>query len=193
MRKENIRAIKTKSSIKKQFLNLLKNKSLDLISVIDIARECKVNRNTFYLHYKSINDLFFSLKQEIFSLFLSPLQTFTIDELTYNIDIILSLYSNIFSTRQNVKTFLFEIKESDTILNELENEISNIVFKRYKKTIYTQEYRYKVNIMFIVFGYFHSIKQYVLSNNSNFEIFSERISLLLNKGLYKTYNHTLHR
>jgi AcrR family transcriptional regulator len=77
MRKENIRAIKTKSSIKKQFLNLLKNKSLDLISVIDIARECKINRNTFYLHYKSINDLFFSLKQEIFSLFLSPLQTFT--------------------------------------------------------------------------------------------------------------------
>ena len=193
MRKVNIRTLKTKKRIKKEFLNLLKNKSFDLVNVVEIAKLCNINRNTFYLHYKSINDLFFSLKEEYFKVFLSPLDTFTIDEITYNPDILLSLYSNNFINKSLLKTFLFEIKESDAILDELLNTISDKLFERYKKVIYSQEYKYKINIHFIIFGYFYSLKQYVLSSNDDFEEFTNRISLLLNKGLYQTYKHTLYR
>ena len=44
----------TRNAIRKGFLELLEQRSLDKISVVDIAEHCGINRNTFYYYYCDI-------------------------------------------------------------------------------------------------------------------------------------------
>lgn len=47
----------TKKAIVETFLELLKEHSLDKITVKDIVEKCGINRNTFYYYYRDIYDL----------------------------------------------------------------------------------------------------------------------------------------
>ncbi len=47
----------TKRALAASLKKLLSQKTLDKITVIDIAEECEVNRQTFYYHFKDIYDL----------------------------------------------------------------------------------------------------------------------------------------
>jgi AcrR family transcriptional regulator len=47
----------TKKAIIAEFLELLREQSLDRITVKDIVERCGINRNTFYYYYKDIYDL----------------------------------------------------------------------------------------------------------------------------------------
>ena len=62
---EDLRVIKTKGYIKNAFLELLKEKNYAKVSVKDIASLASINRNTFYLHYSSKDDLVSSLVNEV--------------------------------------------------------------------------------------------------------------------------------
>ena len=62
---EDLRVIKTKEYIKNAFLELLKEKNYAKVSVKDIASLASINRNTFYLHYSSKDDLVSSLVNEV--------------------------------------------------------------------------------------------------------------------------------
>lgn len=54
---------KTEELIIKTFLGLVEEKSLDKITIQDIADQCGINRNTFYYHFDDI----YSLIETIFS------------------------------------------------------------------------------------------------------------------------------
>lgn len=56
--KKDLRVIKTEESIRKALLNLIKTKSLDSITVAELCRLAKINRGTFYIHYKGVHDVF---------------------------------------------------------------------------------------------------------------------------------------
>ena len=57
MRKEDLRIIKTKQSIKESFIELVEVKGYNRVSVTDIVNKANINRNTFYLHYEDKEDL----------------------------------------------------------------------------------------------------------------------------------------
>lgn len=44
----------TKNLIKKEFLKLAEKKSLNNITITELAEKCDINRNTFYYHYDDI-------------------------------------------------------------------------------------------------------------------------------------------
>lgn len=56
--------MKTKELIFKTFIEILKEKPFDKITVKDIVDKCQINRNTFYYHYSDI----YELLEEIFSM-----------------------------------------------------------------------------------------------------------------------------
>ena len=64
MRKEDLRVIKTKISIKDSFIDLVKEKGYNKVSVTDIVKKANINRNTFYLHYEDKEDLIKTLISE---------------------------------------------------------------------------------------------------------------------------------
>lgn len=52
----------TKKAITEAFIALLNKKTLDKITVVDIAEKCGINRNTFYYYYSDI----YALVEEVF-------------------------------------------------------------------------------------------------------------------------------
>ena len=64
---EDRRVAKTKKAIKKVFLELLKDKNLNKISVAELSREADLGRGTFYLHYTDVYDLYNQIEDELYS------------------------------------------------------------------------------------------------------------------------------
>ena len=62
--KTDLRVIKTINLIKEVFLDLLKTKPLEKITVAEISRTAQINKGTFYLHYRDIYDLYDTLLRE---------------------------------------------------------------------------------------------------------------------------------
>lgn len=75
-KKEDLRIRRTKKGIKDAFLELLEKKSIDDITISEIAKIANVNRKTFYRHYPTkyqivediindaLNDLIFELEND---------------------------------------------------------------------------------------------------------------------------------
>lgn len=61
----------TKTAIKETFLDLLRAKPFDKITIRDIVETCGINRNTFYYYYSDIYDLL----EEVFKKELTELLT----------------------------------------------------------------------------------------------------------------------
>lgn len=59
-------SIETENEIQLAFLNLMKTKDLDKISIADIAKEAKIERSTFYFHYRSIDYLILDISKGLF-------------------------------------------------------------------------------------------------------------------------------
>lgn len=54
----------TKKAIRESFLKLLEQKPLNKITVRDIVTDCGINRNSFYYHYRDIQELCEELLRE---------------------------------------------------------------------------------------------------------------------------------
>lgn len=64
---EDRRNLKTEELIKAVFLNLLKEKSLNKITVAEISRLANIGRGTFYLHYSDVYDLYECIERDAIS------------------------------------------------------------------------------------------------------------------------------
>ena len=62
---EDLRVIKTRSNIRKEFLSLLQQYEFRAITVSMIIERCQINRSTFYLHYTDIYDLLEKTEQRL--------------------------------------------------------------------------------------------------------------------------------
>lgn len=62
---KQIRHTETKNNIKRALAQLLSEKSFEKISVTAICQAAKINRGTFYLHYKDKYDMMEKIKEEI--------------------------------------------------------------------------------------------------------------------------------
>lgn len=54
----------TKAVLQQALLNILKNKSIDKVTIKELCEEAQVNRGTFYLHYSTPNDLLMEIEQQ---------------------------------------------------------------------------------------------------------------------------------
>ena len=61
----DLRIVKTHESLQQALLILLKEKPLEEITVSELCRMAKINRGTFYLHYKNIHGVFERYFEEI--------------------------------------------------------------------------------------------------------------------------------
>ena len=64
---EDRRIQKSKDAIQNSFFELLKEKSLNKITVAEICRMANVGRGTFYLHYMDVYDLYDKIEGELYA------------------------------------------------------------------------------------------------------------------------------
>lgn len=61
------RKIKTKKAIHQAFIQLLKEKSLNQITIAELSEKADLGRGTFYLHYRDIYDLYEKVEEELYN------------------------------------------------------------------------------------------------------------------------------
>lgn len=66
MAKQDIRVERSKGAIKKAFVDLMKRRTYEEITVKDLAEEAQINRKTFYAHYETKQALFETMMREMF-------------------------------------------------------------------------------------------------------------------------------
>ncbi|WP_058303353.1 TetR/AcrR family transcriptional regulator [Gorillibacterium timonense] len=59
------RVVKTKSSIRKAFCQLIKQKEFSSITITEIAGLADIDRKTFYLHYSTVEDILREMENEL--------------------------------------------------------------------------------------------------------------------------------
>ena len=79
------RVLRTKKILREKLFELLEEKSLENISVKELAQAADINRSTFYFYYNDINDMLLQIQDEIYAVFveevLSPDANFvTLDD-----------------------------------------------------------------------------------------------------------------
>lgn len=118
-KKEDLRTIKTKKNIKNAFLELMKEKSYQSITVKDIAERAYINRKTFYCHYETKDDLYSEITNEL----TDSLQS---DQFFYNIR---SSRTNTQAQMEIVKHFFSQIKKHKDICIVMLNDKTNSEFE----------------------------------------------------------------
>lgn len=65
MNKNDLRIVKTKQTIHKALILLLKKKPLSQIKITELCKEASINRGTFYFHYQDVGEVLQELFEEI--------------------------------------------------------------------------------------------------------------------------------
>ncbi|MBQ8496028.1 MAG: TetR/AcrR family transcriptional regulator [Clostridia bacterium] len=73
-KKTDIRIIKTKKAIREATLRLLSHKSIEDISITELAVEAQINRKTFYNYYQSIYQVIEEIENEAVEKFVSAIK-----------------------------------------------------------------------------------------------------------------------
>jgi AcrR family transcriptional regulator len=111
MKDEDDRRIrKTKSALKRAFINLLSKKDIKEISVRELTELADINRGTFYLHYQDVYDFFTHIEGEVLEEFEKFIQTYQ-DHPHLQLSLLLSLFQYI---ADNVLVFRAIIKTGET-------------------------------------------------------------------------------
>ena len=79
-RKLDIRVIKTKKAIREGVLQLLSEKTIDDISITELAQVAQINRKTFYNYYQSPHQVLDELESELVEEFVAAINASDWDE-----------------------------------------------------------------------------------------------------------------
>lgn len=69
MSNKDRRVRKTKDVLKKSLISLMKEKSINFITVKELCEKADINRGTFYLHYKDVFYMLDEIEKELFEEF----------------------------------------------------------------------------------------------------------------------------
>ncbi len=64
MNEQDLRVIKTENNIKSVFVDMLKKNPVEKITVTALAKQARINKGTFYLHYQDIYALYNEVRDE---------------------------------------------------------------------------------------------------------------------------------
>jgi AcrR family transcriptional regulator len=122
---------KTESQLRDALITLMKEKSLTEITVREISNVADINRGTFYLHYKDVNDLVEQTGNEIFNEFTTVLNARTLDELKDNTALIFQDVFSYMSENAELYSVLLSRKGDIAFLQRLKDLIKEKCYKNW--------------------------------------------------------------
>lgn len=117
--KNDARSVKTRDAIKSALLKLLKNKNITEIGVGELTEIAHRNRNSFYTHYRCVDDVLTDITRDVVSSLNKVLKKFTFKEFLSKPRPLLDEIGNYVSYNKKIaKQYL-----SLTCMNDIVNEI----------------------------------------------------------------------
>ena len=176
------RILKTKNKLKSALVELLQEKRLDEITILELTEKASINRKTFYLHYKSIpsvleeieNNTIEELKKVISSL---DLTAETLEQYIFDI-------FNVILQDELAKTLIQKTHHYKKIFHTLEKMVIDDCERRYKIENDFTSAPLKYTIAHHTFGttrlFCHWLRK---GTNEDLHLFSKFISSLVLNGV----------
>lgn len=82
--KNDKRSLRTREYIKNALISLLKNKSPEDITIIEITKLADVSRNSFYTHYKNVSDVLIDVYYDVIGRIETIMQKYSYEDFITN-------------------------------------------------------------------------------------------------------------
>lgn len=175
------RVIKTKSQLRKSLSLLLQSKKVQNITVKELSEMAKINRGTFYLHYKDIYDLLAQIQQDLLKDFDDILTQ--IEPSTDNlVPFIESLFIFLYKNKDISKFYLQDTLDAEFSL-ELRQRLRICVFDKYSSIIQQQKMpNFELYYDFILSGTLGMLSRWA---DNGFEIHPHDLAVLTDSFIRK--------
>ena len=180
------RNLKTEKLIKDVFLNLLKTKDINKISVAEISRLADLGRGTFYLHYADVYDLYESIEQEVITDLKNMFKTsFPTTNSSNSLKLSNSLVTYI---EKNKELFKVLIRSNiGNTMNKIKRSFYDEVFDENSKIDPSRNKQYSLTeSIFVVSGIIGTLEKWIIDD---FKISGENMAKMINTIILKINNH----
>ena len=125
------RIIKTRTSIKNAFIELVETNEISQISISELASKALVNRSTFYLHYADVQSVAADIESEIAERISYAIEDFSIDDIYGSIHSLFVKLTNRLEENLPIKRYIIYSTNSNYIVSKLKE----IFVEKTKKSI----------------------------------------------------------
>ena len=146
------RITKTRRSIQNAYLNLLKQKGTEKITISDIAREADIDRKTFYLHYDSTEDIIREYAEEKTRELLTRLTIRSFFSLSFDRKIFAKEVNSMLAEHLEFCRMVAENPSLGFFWNEVQNVTVDILSEIYARHSRLPESDLKIQVSFFVAG-----------------------------------------
>lgn len=125
----DLRIEKTQGNIINAFFILRKTKALEKITVKELCEVAKINKSTFYCHYRDIFDLTDTIETKFVDSIISTLSH--PEDILDNIETFAYELFDTLSANEKMLYVLFGNNKFETLAEKLENKLKELVFAKY--------------------------------------------------------------
>ncbi len=126
-RKMDIRVIKTKKAIREGVLQLLSEKTIDEISITELAQIAQINRKTFYNYYQNPHQVLDDLENELAEEFVNAVNasdwTDWYDGNNFDFHKIFTCVTRSVQENRETYRYLLKIRKTSDIMIKIENRL----------------------------------------------------------------------
>lgn len=176
------RVVKTKSNLKKALIQLLAKKSIDDISIVELAEIATINRKTFYLHYQDVNSILNEIKNNFSEDILKIVKDYDLS-FAYLKDFIYNIYNTIINNPYIVgllKNHLYGYEIVSLLEKVLIDSLSN---KALKSPLYSHDVNLNFVIQYHVYASVSMFYNWFILNNNDIsfrEMIAKIYSVVIN-------------
>ncbi len=176
MKKNDIRIEKTEDRLEESLILLLKEKRIEEISITEICRISGINRNTFYSHFDSVNELLQQIEGDFFEKVISQIKI-SKDSILNVTDMIIELMKVVEDNRE-IASILFSDNGDKNFLQRTLLFALPLATENWMKELNISEIEAKSLYLYVIGGVANILQDWILNG---FKLTKEEVSELLNK------------
>lgn len=162
------RIIKTRTSIKNAFMELVQTLDISKISVSELAAKALVNRSTFYLHYSDVQAVAADIELEIAQRIAGYIDNFAVKDIYGSTYTLFKKLTNRLDENEALKNYIIYSTNSDYIISKLKEIFSEKTRQSILETFKNvSEEEIKYPIVFAAAGVIDCYVKWVREDNSS--------------------------
>ncbi len=176
---DDIRYTKTEIALKEAMIDLLEEKTISKISIVELCRNAQVNKSTFYLHYHDIFDYYDCLAQAVADEIAGIFGQYSYDRLISEFNII---FIDLLDTIKGNKLMRIMLSPSngDAVLPKITSTVKKTVISENSDAIKNQK-NFEIKNCFITCGTLGVIQRYSQEIFESPEL-ADSLALQIQKG-----------
>ena len=172
-------AIASKKKIISSYLSILATNP-DKATVTEIVKHAKINRGTFYLHFKNVADISICIENELAQRFKVLESDFWQIDIVTEPEAILHKFNQILSQDIEYYKLIISVSESKNLLAKITTVCNNFKIMKYVTDIE----RFKTVVEYVISGCLNSYISWIMGEiKCSLETLTELLTRLIREGL----------